>query len=206
MSQTVTVEANDRLDEAIVAYFHEIDAGREPDLRDWLARHPGLEGPLAAFLENDGRMRRVGEELRPPPPEFKDRRIGEYELEELIGVGGMGVVWKARHCRGNFSVALKMILSGGPSDRAAAERFVREAELHASLNHAHIIPIYDVGEHDGVPYFTMKLIESGTLKSRLDRFRLVPRRRRRKGKRTTRGAGRRSARRIARLMALVAEA
>src|SRR5215471_17370327 len=90
-------------------------------------------------------------------------RIPGYEMEAVLGRGGMGIVYKARHRRLNRLVALKMLIAGayaGPNERA---RFQREAEAVAGLRHANIVQIYDVGEHQGWPYFTMELLEGGSL-------------------------------------------
>jgi tetratricopeptide (TPR) repeat protein/tRNA A-37 threonylcarbamoyl transferase component Bud32 len=90
-------------------------------------------------------------------------RIPGYEVEAMLGRGGMGVVYKARHLRLKRSVALKMLITGayaGPRERA---RFQREAEAVAGLRHANIVQVYDVGEHQGWPYFTMELVEGGSL-------------------------------------------
>ncbi len=90
-------------------------------------------------------------------------QIPGYEMEELLGRGGMGVVYKARHLRLNRHVALKMLIAGayaGPHERA---RFQLEAEAVASLRHANIVSVYDVGDHEGCPYFTMELLEGGSL-------------------------------------------
>jgi serine/threonine-protein kinase len=90
-------------------------------------------------------------------------RIRGYKVEALLGRGGMGIVYKARHLRLNRRVALKMLLAGayaGPPERA---RFQREAEAVASLRHANIVQVYDVGDHEGCPYFTMELLEGGSL-------------------------------------------
>jgi serine/threonine-protein kinase len=90
-------------------------------------------------------------------------RIPGYEVEALLGRGGMGAVYKARQLRLNRSVALKMLLAGahaGPHERA---RFQREAEAVAGLRHAHIVQIYDVSDHQGWPYFTMEFVEGGSL-------------------------------------------
>ena len=90
-------------------------------------------------------------------------RIPGYDVEALLGRGGMGVVYKARHRRLNRPVALKMLIAGayaGPPERA---RFQREAEAVASLRHANIVAVYDVGDHEGCPYFTMELLEGGSL-------------------------------------------
>src|SRR5262249_9295812 len=94
-------------------------------------------------------------------------RVPGYEVEAMLGRGGMGVVYKARHLRLGRTVALKMLLAGdcaGPSDRA---RFQREAEAVANLRHANIVQVYDVGEQDGRPYFTMEIVEGGSLAEKL---------------------------------------
>ena len=90
-------------------------------------------------------------------------QIPGYEVEALLGRGGMGLVYKARHLRLNRLVALKMLVTGayaGPHERA---RFQREAEAAASLHHANIVQVHDVGDHQGWPYFTMELLEGGSL-------------------------------------------
>src|SRR4051812_18815550 len=90
-------------------------------------------------------------------------RIPGYEVETLLGRGGMGLVYRARHLRLDRLVALKMLLAGayaGPHERA---RFQREAKAVARLRHANIVQVYDVGDHDGCPYFTMELLEGGSL-------------------------------------------
>jgi eukaryotic-like serine/threonine-protein kinase len=94
-------------------------------------------------------------------------QIPGYEVEALLGRGGMGLVYKARHLRLNRLVALKMLISGayaGPHERA---RFQREAEAAASLHHANIVQVHDVGDHQGWPYFTMELLEGGSLSQAL---------------------------------------
>ncbi len=90
-------------------------------------------------------------------------QIPGYDVQAILGRGGMGVVYKARHLRLNRLVALKMLIAGayaGPPERA---RFQREAEAVASLHHANIVAVYDVGDHEGCPYFTMELLEGGSL-------------------------------------------
>ena len=104
----------------------------------------------------------------PPEPEPWDEgaelpRIPGYEVEGLLGRGGMGIVYKARHLGLNRFVALKMLIFGayaGPNERA---RFRREAEAEASLRHPNIVHVYDVGDHEGWPYFTMEFVEGGSL-------------------------------------------
>ena len=90
-------------------------------------------------------------------------RIPGYEVEELLGRGGMGIVYKARHLRLNRFVALKMLIAGAYAAPRERARFQREAEAVASLRHPNIVSVYDVGDHEGWPYFTMEFLEGGSL-------------------------------------------
>jgi serine/threonine-protein kinase len=93
--------------------------------------------------------------------------IPGYEVETVLGRGGMGIVFRARHVRLNRLVALKMVLAGayaGPSERL---RFQREAEAVAGLRHPNIVQIHDIGDSDGRPYFTMEYVEGGSLAQKL---------------------------------------
>ncbi|MGL4419104.1 MAG: serine/threonine-protein kinase, partial [Gemmataceae bacterium] len=87
-----------------------------------------------------------------------------YEFLEELGRGGMGVVFKVRHVALDRVVALKMILSGVYTSADGLARFRREATAAAALTHPNIALVYDIGEHAGLPYFTLEFANRGTLK------------------------------------------
>ncbi|MCA9263168.1 MAG: protein kinase [Planctomycetales bacterium] len=103
-------------------------------------------------------------------------RLGPYQLIEELARGGMGVVYRAFDTRLQRTVALKTILTGNLASGEEVQRFRIEAEASAKLDHPHIVPIYEVGQHDRTHFFVMKYLPGGNLADQLSAVREDPRR------------------------------
>lgn len=106
---------------------------------------------------------------------FGDRQFGRYELLEKIGAGGMGIVYRAHDPQLKRTVALKIIRSGEFASPQEVERFKREAEAAAGLDHPNVVPVYEVGETEGRHFLCLKLVEGSSLDSRMSEYQKEPR-------------------------------
>jgi serine/threonine-protein kinase len=185
-----------QLDEIITAYLKAADAGQPPDRRQLLERYPELAEDLRLFFADQDALDRLTTPLQAvalaaravaTPPgggdtpgdgaEEKTLPAGfeGYEVQGVLGRGGMGVVYKARHIGLGRVVALKTVRTGELASAEEAARLRNEAETAAALDHAHIVPVYEVGAQGGQLYFSMKLFEGGTLADCLPRYGADPR-------------------------------
>ncbi len=178
------------LDTIIADYLQAAERGQAPAPASWIARHPAHAAELLAFLTDLGRFGTfLGLPRQPALEETTDlsspaadpaarsvagsegERFGEYELIRVLGQGGMGTVYEARLVGTSLRVALKVLQHAEAEGAEATRRLREEVENTASLRHPNIVPIYHVGEHAGQPYYTMELIESGSLEQQLGHYR-----------------------------------
>ena len=215
-----------RLDEVIGEFLVAVDAGQNPNPREWLARHSDLHPELADFFadrnqvdvlieplkaapadrggdpnvptaagqstasgsspqmsltgtelaSDDTTGESSGERSDPRPSGIRVRYFGDYELQHVLGEGGMGIVYKARQLSLNRAVALKMITAARFAGAEEVRRFQNESEAIARLDHPNIVPIFEVGQFEDQHYFSMKLIGGESLDKRLKDYTDHPRR------------------------------
>jgi WD40 repeat protein len=169
----------DRFEQVLADLLQAEERGERPDLSQAIRGAPELEAPLREFFRDRDAFDRRAPQLAPaagPParamlPELPPgSRFAGYEILKELGRGGMGIVYHARQLSPEREVALKVIRT----DRIAElledeqqqwlERFRREARLVASLEqHPNLVTLYEVGEHEGRPFFTMQLVRGGSL-------------------------------------------
>jgi WD40 repeat protein/tRNA A-37 threonylcarbamoyl transferase component Bud32 len=182
--QIESAAREDALNRVLADLLDALGRGDPVDLPAWQARYPSFATDLADLVTA---RREVGAALpvEPPTKSGPDSAepgpsatlgmLGDYELLEELGEGGMGRVYKARQQRLCRMVALKLIRAGAPASEADRLRFRTEADAAARLDHPNIVPVYEVGEQDGVPYIAARYVEGGPLSRHLERFRDNPR-------------------------------
>ena len=182
---------NDRFEKILAELIEAEESGTLGDVEGFVQKHAEFEKEIRDFLKDRKALELtniVGHGFRDAATIFRSsekrgvenksletvKYFGDYELTAEIARGGMGVVYRAMQTSLNRTVAIKMILAGGLASERDVERFKTEAESAAHLNHPNIVPIYEIGEHEGQHYFSMALIEGESLDARVQRGPLPP--------------------------------
>lgn len=141
------------------AYLSDLESGRDPDRQELIERHPQIADALAECLGGLDFLRKA---TGPTEWPNADRRLGGFRLLRVIGRGGMGTVYEAEESGTRRRVAVK-VLPPTEGNTLELRRFRHEIQAASSLDHPHIVPVETVGEHDGIHFFSMKLIDGGSL-------------------------------------------
>jgi formylglycine-generating enzyme required for sulfatase activity len=160
-------ESSDELHAAIERFLELENSGAMPAIDAFARAHPRVESRLRACL-------RLAAELRPrpmPPAVEGLTRIGAFEVLRELGRGGMGVVYEARQLHPARRVAIKVLPRGSNADESRRTRFLREIEVTAQLRHPAIVPVLEAGEHEGLLYYAMPLLEGASLDREIARWR-----------------------------------
>jgi serine/threonine protein kinase/WD40 repeat protein len=144
----------DQLAEEFAARYRR---GERPNLQEYIDRHPELADDIRDLFPAMAQIEQAKEDGQATAPLPLDQ-IGDFRIIREIGRGGMGVVYEAEQLSLGRRVALKVLPGNSSLSPSMKHRFEREARAAAKLHHTNIVPVFGVGEHDGVPYFAMQYI------------------------------------------------
>ena len=153
----------DPVDELVEAFLERYRRGESPSISEYTAKYPDLAEQIRAVFPALLVMEEIGPASGLPVDENGSRdpmprRLGDYLLLRRVGSGGMGIVYEAIQESLGRHVALKTLPGHHLGDATGLERFRREARAAARLHHTHIVPVYGIGEHDGLHFYTMQFI------------------------------------------------
>src|SRR5580765_474782 len=175
---------SERVLELAEEFLERYRKGERPPLREYIDRHPDLAAemqevfPAMAMMENiavaDESMEAHGTAKATKLSGVTLKQLGDYRIIREIGHGGMGVVYEAEQVSLGRHVALKVLPNQALADPKQKRRFEREAKAAAKLHHTNIVPVFGIGEHDGLPFYVMQFIQGlglDTVLEELDRMR-----------------------------------
>ncbi len=153
----------------LVDFFKKVDAGIPVDPEEVIRANSEHASRLRRFFRNAGELDRLITQADDATNASGsgavqiDKVIGGFRIVREIGRGGMGVVYEAEQLRMERRVALKVLQWNAALDVGKRKRFANEVQAVGTLEHDHIVPVYAVGEHEGICFYAMKLIDGTTL-------------------------------------------
>lgn len=154
------------LEQVLDQYLDELASGGSPDQEVYLRANPDLSDALRGVFKTLDFVEATSRSLNASQLE-QGQQLGEFRIIREVGRGGMGVVYEAIQAPLNRRVALKVLPGGALLSESAAERFAREAATAGKLHHSNIVPVYAVGEEQGIHYYAMQFIEGQSLSEHL---------------------------------------
>src|SRR4051794_40309651 len=170
----MTTDDRDPVDVLAEEFADRLRRGEHPSVADYAAAHPEHADQLRELLPAVAQMESLKKFRRTAAPDDRATvpdRFGDFRIVRELGRGGMGVVFEAVQESLGRPVALKVLSSHAQLDEKRRERFVREAQAAAKLHHTNIVPVFGVGEQDGLPYYVMQLIRGEGLHAVARRWR-----------------------------------
>src|SRR5438270_5269988 len=152
------IDDRDPLDVLAEEFADRLRRGEHPSVGDYAAAHPDHAAELKELLPAVAQMELLKRFRAPAAAPALPDRLGDFRIVRELGRGGMGVVFEAVQESLGRPVALKVLAAHAQLDPVRRERFVREAQAAARLHHTNIVPVFGVGEQDGLPYYVMQLI------------------------------------------------
>ncbi len=167
---------DDTLDTLAAAFVDQVRNGGRLTIDEFASQHPQYEAdirelfPVLLAIERAAAEPSMSAASSPPVNSSMPERLGAYRIVAQIGRGGMGVVYEAWHETLGRRVALKVLPSAIADDSRALERFRREAQAAAHLQHPHIVPVFEVGADQGLHFYTMQFVEGESLEEVLGKL------------------------------------
>ncbi|MEO1526371.1 MAG: serine/threonine-protein kinase [Planctomycetota bacterium] len=179
-SSQLSDSKQERLAELLDLYLRGLEQGLAPSVEELVEDdEQDLIEPLRGYVDRLQDLHRIAVGFEPAatdePVAEHGRQLGDFELLDEVGRGGMGVVYRARQISLGREVAIKLLPTATVLDSRQIERFRNEAQAAASLNHPNIVPVYAVGCERGVHYYAMQLIDGCSLEERIDQLKQAER-------------------------------
>jgi serine/threonine protein kinase len=166
------------LADVLERYLAELESGARPDRDEILRANEALADELRPYLDSIDKLHAAAQELRvsrslgaSAGPAASGKRIGDFRIVREVGRGGMGVVYEAHQESLNRRVALKILPFAAVLDPRQIARFRNEAQAAAQLHHPHIVPVFAVGQENGVYYYAMQFVDGKSLEEAIAELR-----------------------------------